>query len=65
MNEKFIWVPEKDQSYRHEHGSQIITPSSSFDKNVGFTFTMDAGENTLTLDTTTDDTNNTKANHIH
>ncbi|WP_350304425.1 hypothetical protein [Photorhabdus viridis] len=65
MSEKFIWFPDKNQSYSHEHGSQIITPSSSFNKNVGFTFTMDAGENTLILDTTTDDTNNTKVNHIY
>ncbi|KMW73878.1 hypothetical protein TI10_06530 [Photorhabdus luminescens subsp. luminescens] len=63
MNEKFIWLSDEDQSYCHEHGSQTITPSSSFDKNIGFTFKMDAGENTLTLDT--DKKNSIKVNDIH
>ncbi|QXF35009.1 hypothetical protein CE143_18940 [Photorhabdus luminescens] len=63
MSEKFIWVPDEDQSYGHQHGSQTITPSSSFDKNIGFTFKMDAGENTLTLNT--DNTNSIKAHDIH
>ncbi|OCA56304.1 hypothetical protein [Photorhabdus namnaonensis] len=63
MSEKFIWVPDEDQSYGHQHGSQTITPSSSFDKNIGFTFKMDAGENTLTLNT--DNTNSIKAYDIH
>ncbi|OWO82281.1 hypothetical protein B5C26_11880 [Photorhabdus luminescens] len=62
MNEKFIWSSYKDQLYEHKYGSQTITPSDSldntFDKNIGFTFNMDAGENTLTLDTK-------KTNSIH
>ncbi|CAQ83114.1 MULTISPECIES: hypothetical protein [Photorhabdus] len=49
MNEKFIWAPDEDQSYSHENGSQAINPINSFNKYPGFTFKMDAGENTLTL----------------
>ncbi|TNH45337.1 hypothetical protein [Photorhabdus luminescens] len=64
MNEKFIWSPYEDQLYGHEHGSQTITPSNSFDKNIGFTFKMDAGENTLIL-LDIDNKNSIKVNNIH
>ncbi|WP_036771290.1 hypothetical protein [Photorhabdus australis] len=49
MNEKFIWAPDEDQSYSHKHGTQAINPINSFNKSFHSIFTMDAGENTLTL----------------
>ncbi|WP_387464392.1 hypothetical protein [Photorhabdus sp. RM323S] len=64
MNEKFIWFPDENQLYSHEYGTQSIPPLHSFNKTLGFTFTMDAGEHKLTLDTT-DNTRNNKGNNIN
>ncbi|MER2369349.1 hypothetical protein ABS872_01930 [Photorhabdus laumondii] len=53
MNEKyensFIWYPDRDQTYTEEYDNNTIPPIYSFNKEIGTTFTMDAGENTLTL----------------
>ncbi|MCT8343279.1 MULTISPECIES: hypothetical protein [Photorhabdus] len=53
MNENsenyFIWYPDRDQTYTEEYGSSRIPPIYSFNKEIGTTFTMDAGENTLIL----------------
>ncbi|MCA6219679.1 hypothetical protein [Photorhabdus antumapuensis] len=48
MSDKFIWSSYEDQLYEHKYGRQTITPSDSldktFNKDIGFTFNMDAGK---------------------
>ncbi|WP_448512292.1 hypothetical protein [Photorhabdus laumondii] len=51
----FIWYPDRDQTYTdtdtdtEEYDTKTIHPIYSFNKEIGTTFTMDAGENTLIL----------------
>ncbi|MQL47936.1 hypothetical protein GEA64_08045 [Photorhabdus khanii] len=52
MNKIFTWIPDENQTYDKENGTQIIesSPPYHFDKFNNTHFTMDAGNHKLTLE---------------